>query len=58
LNGCNTIDIFIFHNPYTTITGRLNPFSSSQICGYRNSTAEEYALKNGLVFEELKPTEK
>ena len=56
-NGCNKIEKLIFHNPYTTINGRLNPFSSTQICGYRNSTAEEYAREYGLAFEELKSTE-
>ena len=56
-NRCNAIEKIVFNNPNTIIEGRINPFSSTIICGYKNSTAEEYALKNGLVFEELKPDE-
>ena len=55
---CNDIEKIVFYGPNTIIKGSLNPFSSTIICGYRNSTAEEYTLKNDLVFEELKPTEK
>lgn len=55
--GCDKIERFIFHNPYTAIEGILNPFSSTILCGYRNSTAEEYARENGLAVEELKPAE-
>ena len=54
---CNAIEKIIFYNPNTIIENLLTPFSSIIICGYRNSTAEKYALENGLVFEVLKPDE-
>ena len=52
---CNGIIKIIFNNPNTKINGTLIPFSSVIICGYKHSTAEKYALENGLVFEELIP---
>ena len=52
--NCNAIEKIIFCDPYTEINGLLNMYSSTIICGYRNSTAEEYAKTQGLVFEELK----
>lgn len=50
---CNAIEKIVFNNPCTIIEGSLNKYASTIICGYRNSTAEEYAKTQGLVFEEL-----
>ena len=51
---CDSIDKIVFYNRRTEIIGVMNPYSSAIICGYKNSTAEEYAERQGLVFEELK----
>ena len=53
LNGCDAIEKIIFYNPNTEIEGSLSLYSSPVICGYRNSTAEKYANKHGLIFEEM-----
>ena len=52
--GCNSLEKILFYNPKTELKGTLNPYSSTIICGFRNSTAEDYARTHELVFEELK----
>ena len=56
-SGCLRINKIIFHNQDTKIEGTLIPYASPIICGYKHSTAEEYARYNGLIFEELNPAE-
>ena len=56
-SSCDRIETIYFHNINTEIKDFLSPYSDTIIVGYRYSTAEEYARENGLVFEELKPTE-
>ena len=51
---CNAIEKMFFYNPNIIIHGYLNRYPSCIIVGYRNSTAEEYALKQGWIFEELR----
>ena len=51
--GCNALKKIVFYNPNTQIEDPLTSNISTIICGYRNSTAEEYAKAHGQVFEEL-----
>ena len=52
-DGCNLLERIIFPNPNVEIEGEIYPYSSIIIVGYRHSTADIYAQKYGLVFEEL-----
>ena len=52
-DGCNLLERIIFLNPNVEIKGEVYPYSSIIIVGYRHSTADIYAQKYGLVFEEL-----
>ena len=52
-NGCDSIEKITFYNKRTKIEGTLIRVTPIVIGGYKNSTAEEYAKKEGLVFEEL-----
>ena len=51
--GCKEIKKMFFYDPNIKIPASLNPYASTVIRGYRNSTAEEYARTQGLVFVEL-----
>lgn len=51
--GCHLIEKITFYCPTTQINGVIDWFSSAIICGYKNSTAEEYARSHRLIFEEL-----
>ena len=53
-DGCSLLEKIIFTNPNVEINGEVYPYSSIIIVGHRHSTADIYAQKYGLVFEELK----